>query len=90
MRRLPRAYLTGILESTPDGSVVEKGLLQVHRAFAKKAVLVVRDQVPESDLEDAIHEFVSGYTEEAQVGVPDGVLAGGGHLSLDAVGLDPK
>lgn len=90
MRGLPGAYLTGIFEPTPDGAVVEEGFLKVHRAFAEEAVLVVRDQVPEGDLEDAVHEFVPGYAGKAQVGVPDGVLAGGGYFGLDAVGIGPK
>lgn len=79
-----------VFESVPHGAVVEERLLEVDGTFAHEGVLVVRDQVPKSHLQDAIHELFAGDSREGQVRVPDRVLACWSDFGLYAVGIRPK
>lgn len=81
----PDTRLSRLLQPVPYSSIVQKCLLQVHHAFAQESGFWLRDQVPKSDVQCSFGEFVSCYSHEAQVRVPDGILASRGYLSLNKV-----
>lgn len=82
-------WLSRFFQSAPYGPVIQKGLMEVNRAFSEEGMLVVRYEVPERYLQHSVVEVVSGDSWKAKVRVPNGVSAGRSDFCLHAVFLTP-